>query len=324
MAQTIYASFADASLAEKAAGALLDYGVRNEDISLVSRERGTDDTNDTNDTNDTTRRDYTAHSATLAEREGTTTSTAYADRNDAVNAGDSAWQGTESAGNKIGEGMDRAGARVAGAFGATGTEANLDRAADEHRMEARDDANKSGANFRAATDMDETSGARTYDRTDTNYTDRDSNTTVIDHSTGQGDRTELAAKQGLSTTTPGDAAAGAAKGAGIGLGVGVLAALASLVVPGFGLVVGGGALATAIAGAAGATAAGAVAGGVHGYLKDQGVPDQAAMDYDHAVKNGGAVLAVSVPSGDVDEATCREVLAKYNASNVNTYGATAA
>jgi len=230
MAQTIYASFADASLAEKAAGALLDYGVRNEDISLVSRERGTED--------ETSRRDYTAHSATLAEREGTTT---YADRT-----------------------------------------------------------------------------------TDTDYTDRDSNTTVIDHSTGQGDRTELAAKQGLSTTTPGDAAAGAAKGAGIGLGVGVLAALASLVIPGFGLVVGGGALATALAGAAGATAAGAVAGGVHGYLKDQGVPDQVAMDYDHAVKTGGAVLAVSVPSGDMDEATCREILAKYNANNVNSYGAMAA
>ena len=247
MAQTIYASFADASLAEKAAGALLDYGVRNEDISLVSRERGTDE--------DTSRRDYTAHSATLAEREGTTT---YADRNE------------------------------------------------------------------AAPVREEPTGSRIYSTTDTDYTDRDSNTTVIDHSTGQGDRTELAAKQGLSTTTPGDAAAGAAKGAGIVLGVGVLAALATLVIPGFGLVVGGGALATALAGAAGATAAGAVAGGVHGYLKDQGVPDQVAMDYDHAVKTGGAVLAVSVPSGDVDEATCREILAKYSANNVNTYGAMAA
>jgi len=313
MAQTIYASFADASLAEKAAGALLDYGVRNEDISLVSRERGTDD--------DTTRRDYTAHGASVAEREGTTT---YADRNDAVNAGDSAWKGTESVGNKIGEGMDRAGARVAGAFGAAGTEANLDRAADEHRMEARDDAGESRANFRAATDLDETTGSRTYNTTDTNYADRDSNTTVINHTTGEGDRTELAAKQGLSTTTPGDAAAGAAKGAGIGLGVGVLAALASLVIPGFGLVVGGGALATALAGAAGATAAGAVAGGVHGYLKDQGVPDQVAMDYDYAVNTGGAVLAVTVPSGNVDEATCREILAKYSANNVNTYGSMAA
>ena len=34
----LYASFADASLAEKAAGALLDYGVRQEDLSLVAHD----------------------------------------------------------------------------------------------------------------------------------------------------------------------------------------------------------------------------------------------------------------------------------------------
>src|SRR5579862_9126995 len=43
MTDTIYASFADAALAEKAAGALLDRGAKNEDISIVSR----DDTRDT-------------------------------------------------------------------------------------------------------------------------------------------------------------------------------------------------------------------------------------------------------------------------------------
>ena len=35
MGNTLYAAFADAGQAEKAAGALLDYGVRSEDISLV-------------------------------------------------------------------------------------------------------------------------------------------------------------------------------------------------------------------------------------------------------------------------------------------------
>jgi len=306
MARTLYAAFADASLAEKAAGALLDFGVRNEDISLVSQELRDDDTS---------RRDYTAHSATLADREAAGT-TGYrtwdADGNDAANARRGAWRGAESVGNQLGEGVDRMAARTAGAFGAERAEANLDRAADEHRMEAREDATESRTNFRDATDMDENRGSRTYDR--------DPNTTVIDHTTGEGDKTERAAKQGISTTTPGDAAAGAAKGAGIGLGVGVLAALASLVIPGFGLVVGGGALATAIAGAAGATAAGAIAGGVHGYLKDQGVPDEVAVDYDNAVKHGGAILALTLPSGNVDEAKAREILAKYHASNVNTYG----
>src|SRR5262249_20830910 len=46
-------------------------------------------------------------------------------------------------------------------------------------------------------------------------------TTVIDHRTGEGDRSEIEAKQGMSITTPEDAAIGAVKGAGIGLGVGL-------------------------------------------------------------------------------------------------------
>ena len=80
---------------------------------------------------------------------------------------------------------------------------------------------------------------------------------------------ESGAKSGITTTTPADAALGAEKGAMIGAGVGVLAALAAITIPGLGLVIGGGALVTAIAGAAGATAAGAAAGGIAGYLRDR-------------------------------------------------------
>src|SRR5688572_15374801 len=87
------------------------------------------------------------------------------------------------------------------------------------------------------------------------------------------DDVEDHAKAGVTTTTAGDAASGAAKGAGIGLGVGAAAALASMFIPGFGLVMGGGALASALAGLATTTAGGAIAGGATGYLKDQGVPD---------------------------------------------------
>jgi hypothetical protein len=265
MAQTLYATFADASLAEKAAGALLDHGVRNEDISVISRER-TDDY----ETN-AEKRDYTTHTATVEERR------------------------TGYAGTAVAEPANAAG-------------------------DANYRAGQAGANYEGAADRD---WDRDANRTWTDDPDRDSNTTVIDHTTGEGDKTEHAAKQGISTTTPGDAAAGAAKGAGIGLGVGILAALASIAIPGFGLVIGGGALATAIAGAAGATAAGAIAGGVHGYLKDQGVPDHVAMDYNRAYEHGSAILAVTVPSGEVDEATAREILAKYGAGNVNTYPAPA-
>lgn len=130
---------------------------------------------------------------------------------------------------------------------------------------------------------------------------------------------EKAGKQGISTTTGADAGVGAAKGAGLGLGLGAAAAVASLLIPGVGLVIGGGALALAIAGAAGATAAGAVAGGVTGYLKDQGVPEPAAADYDDAYNHGSALLTVHVPSGRVTNAEVIDTLAKYRASNVHTY-----
>src|SRR5262249_28026993 len=121
-----------------------------------------------------------------------------------------------------------------------------------------------------------------------------------DHESRSSDSTEKAAKSGLSTTTPHDAGVGAAKGAGIGLGIGVLAGLATLFFPGIGLVVGGGALAAAIAAAAGTTAAGAVAGGVYGHLKDQGVPEEVARNYSRTFEQGGAILAVNTPSGDLD------------------------
>ncbi|MCA1596521.1 MAG: hypothetical protein LC772_08890 [Chloroflexi bacterium] len=136
---------------------------------------------------------------------------------------------------------------------------------------------------------------------------------------GDSGHTEAAAKGGISTTTPGDAGSGAAKGAGIGLGLGVLGALASLLIPGVGLVLGGGALAAAIGAAAGTTAAGAISGGVLGYLKDQGVPDHVASHYDSAIQNGGAMLAVAIPTGNLDSAGVQGILSKYGASNLNTY-----
>lgn len=209
-AETIYAMFVDSAMAEKAAGALMDHGVKSDDISIVSKTA-------------------------------------------------------------------------------------------EDEEDERDIANASGEGYSASNSQ----------------SDLRDHSTDADHS----DKTEHQAKSGLSTTTPGDAAAGAAKGAGIGLGVGIAAALAAIFIPGFGLVVGGGALATAIAAGAGTTAAGAVAGGVHGYLKDQGVPDQPAGNYAEGYKNGSAILAVHVPSNNVDRLSTEQILSKYQASYVSAYGA---
>jgi hypothetical protein len=130
---------------------------------------------------------------------------------------------------------------------------------------------------------------------------------------------ERAAKVGVTTTTGKDAASGAAKGAGVGAGVGAAALIASLFVPGLGLVTGAGALATALATALGASAAGAAVGAVTGYLKDQGVPAEVATQYEDVVKRGGAIIALALPSGDIDRAAAEQILVKYNASDLNGY-----
>lgn len=128
-------------------------------------------------------------------------------------------------------------------------------------------------------------------------------------------------KHGITTTTGADAAAGAAKGAGMGLGLGAVATVASLLIPGFGLVTGGGALATALIAAAGTTVGGAVAGGVGGYLQDQGVDEQVALDSEAALRHGRAVVVVRCPSGKLSESEISAILLKYHAS---TFGRTEA
>ena len=125
---------------------------------------------------------------------------------------------------------------------------------------------------------------------------------------------EHTAETGLTTTTPADAASGAVKGAGLGFAAGTLIALSSIFIPGFGLVLGGGALAIAIAGAAGSTAAGAVAGGVTGYLKDQGIPEQLHETYGKVLTSGGVMVSVTHSVEDIDVRIIEEILAKYDGS----------
>ena len=252
-ANTLYATFHDTALAEKAIGALLDYGARSEDISLVSK-----------DNNFINRHNERAETAIVDTGYNTgAVSPAYA------------------AGER--DGIDSLDTR----------KSNYDAS----------DVPAGGINERDSTLID---NSRNYnENSDTHY---------------DLEKTEHAAKSGISTTTPGDAAAGATKGAGIGLGLGIAAAAAAMFIPGVGLIMGGGALALAIAGAAGATAAGAVAGGVTGYLKDQGIPDQPALHYSEVYENGGSIVSIRVPSNNLDETTAQNILTKYQATNVNRYG----
>ena len=134
------------------------------------------------------------------------------------------------------------------------------------------------------------------------------------------DRPELSAKKGISTTTSADAGAGAVKGAAVGLSVGAVALVAALLIPGVGLVMGAGALALALTGMVATTGAGAIAGGVVGYLKDQGVPEEAITVYRETFDRGGSILAVAAPA-EFNRADLQAILAKYGASNIEMYGA---
>ncbi|HLK15075.1 MAG TPA: hypothetical protein VKT78_09740 [Fimbriimonadaceae bacterium] len=146
-----------------------------------------------------------------------------------------------------------------------------------------------------------------------------SNHALVDSGPDVRQEVEVAAKEGISTTTPDDAAAGAAKGAVLGFGIGALAAISAIAVPGFGLVAGGGALALAVAGTAGTTAAGAIAGGVVGWLVDQGVPEPIAVRYNELYRSGNAILGVSVPTGPLDELAVRGILDKYRQETIEVW-----
>ena len=122
-------------------------------------------------------------------------------------------------------------------------------------------------------------------------------------------------KMGITTTTPQDAAAGAAIGSGVGLVAGLLAAAAAITIPGVGLVIGGGILAGAFGVAAATTAAGAAVGGVTGYLRDMGMPEHAAANVSDRLREGDYLVTISVDPVRYDE--IKQLLLKYNAAGVD-------
>ena len=278
MADTIYASFSDAALAEKAAGALLDHGVRAEDLSLVQNESR-----------------YNTPT-TVAEDTGVSPDV----------EGELTGASTSSPG-VLGTGSyTPPSANVAGPYAD----------AESDVVDASDSPTAYNPNYRPE-EVDDDNFAVTRNEEDYRRERAEYN---YDHDDPV--KLENAAKHGISTTTAKDAGAAAATGGAIGLGVGAVAALASLLVPGLGLIVGGGALATAVGGMVATTGAGAAVGAITGYLKDQGVEEHAALRYGEAIEKGGAILAVHVPSGDVDEDKARLLLEKYGATNINSYALT--
>ena len=100
--------------------------------------------------------------------------------------------------------------------------------------------------------------------------------------------------------------------------------MAALFIPGYGIVVGSGALATAVGAAIGTGAAGAVAGGATGYLRDMGVEEHVARDFEKSLEKGGAIVALEIrPEDKSSDEEVRKKLEKYGANRVEP-GASAA
>lgn len=112
-------------------------------------------------------------------------------------------------------------------------------------------------------------------------------------------------KQANNTTVKDESVgSGAAKGAAVGGALGILAALASLAIPGVGPIVAGGILGTSLSAAAATTVAGAgigaAAGGLFGAITELGISDDDARWYEEGVRKGGTL--VTVHSNRSDEA----------------------
>jgi len=108
----------------------------------------------------------------------------------------------------------------------------------------------------------------------------------------------------LTTSDEGDAARGAAVGAVAGLAAGLLA----LTIPGIGLVLAAGPLALA-------AASGAIAGGVYGGLRDIGIDETAARDYEERLRGGNVLLTALIPP--MSEARVRVILDEHGAEDIS-------
>jgi hypothetical protein len=124
------------------------------------------------------------------------------------------------------------------------------------------------------------------------------------------------AARGISTTTARDAEKGAMEGTGLGLGLGLILGLATVAIPGLGLIAGAGALVAGLTAATGV--AGAVAGGAYGFLNDMGVPPQYVQRLQNHLQSGGPILSIGVTPA-VPQAEIMRLLEKYGATSTQEF-----
>ncbi|HZH97822.1 MAG TPA: hypothetical protein VEX38_02520 [Fimbriimonadaceae bacterium] len=299
----VFACFTSQENADRAAGALIDHGVRAENISLI--RKGEDGKNQ-----------RTPHAVDDAMARDTTYGNVTPPSQDAHPNIEGSVADMPSS-NYMGSGMSGVVASEGAAFGFTG-DGPEGAPADERGTSDQ----YAGRNDRDFIYQDQPSEAELNDvhyRAANKISESDYTEERVEMERQRADDSQqesMNAKSGITTTTAADAGAGALKGAGVGLGVGAVAALASLFVPGFGLVVGGGALATALAAAAASAGAGAAAGAVTGYLKDQGMEVEMAEHYEEQLQTGHTMLEINYDGEEVDAEKIDAVLSKYGATDV--------
>ena len=130
-----------------------------------------------------------------------------------------------------------------------------------------------------------------------------------------------AAEHGVAVSSGGDVSAG--EGAAIGAVWGGVVGLASLVIPGVGPFIAGGALAAALASAATGAVTGAVVGGVAAALIHfGGISEEEASGYESLVHAGKTLVAVKARAEDARHV--HRILMKAEAEEVREAGAAAA
>jgi len=114
----------------------------------------------------------------------------------------------------------------------------------------------------------------------------------------------------------------AREGATVGALWGGMVGLASLIIPGVGPFIAGGALASALASAATGAVTGAVVGGIAAALIHiGGIPEAAAQEYESLVHAGKTLVAVKVQPDDMRHV--RRILLKADAEEIRAPGAPA-
>lgn len=109
-----------------------------------------------------------------------------------------------------------------------------------------------------------------------------------------------------------------ARTASIGIGVGSLAALAATAIPGVGLAIGGGILATSLIATTAMVTHDAHLDGIDRYLDDRHVPVDEIRGFRDSFDRGGAILSVEMPTGERSDRLAH-ALREHQAERVGRY-----